>query len=470
MKPVRILWIDWGAGSQYAMPLKGRLKSARSSGFDLAELDVSCTPSKEETDRISRFIKTWSPTLLTLALSTGLLAPELGLFFGIARKNKWGMPVVALCQDAPQENEAALRRLGAREVLRGPFNEENVASVLSVFQHLAAEESSALAALRAKLGLSQIIGESPAFVARLQQIPTIAKYDASVLILGETGTGKEVFARAIHYQSPRTAKPFVPVNCGAIPVDLLENEFFGHESGAYTSANSSRRGVIHEADGGTLFLDEVDCLPPLAQVKLLRFLQDGYFRPLGSEGACSADVRVIAASNANIGSALESERFRKDLYYRLNVVSLKLPSLRERENDALLLARHFVKKYAEKFGAQACELSPSALLKIGSYQWPGNVRELENVIQGAVVLTEGTVIPPENIQLGDEPERSNQQTFQQLKAKAIVEFEQNYIRRLLLVHQGNITKAAQSAGKDRRAFWELMRKHRIAARPFLGEA
>ncbi|MBW0001696.1 MAG: sigma 54-interacting transcriptional regulator [Verrucomicrobia bacterium] len=320
--------------------------------------------------------------------------------------------------------------------------------------------------LRATLGLEHIIGESPAFVELIRQIPAIAKYDVSLLIFGETGTGKEVFARAIHYCGPRADKPFIPVNCGAVPVDLLENEFFGHESGAFTGANSSRRGVIKEADGGTLFLDEVDCLPPLAQVKLLRFLQDGQFRPLGSTSICSADVRVIAASNARFTEALETGRFRRDLYYRLNVLSLRLPPLREREDDIVLLARHFLAKYTRKFGTAAGGFSPGALQKLISHSWPGNVRELENVIQRAVVLAKRATIEADDICTADTPEEpSIAQSFQQLKAQVINEFEQTYVRRMLLIHDGNITKAAQGAGQDRRAFWELMRKHRIMARP-----
>jgi two-component system response regulator GlrR len=318
--------------------------------------------------------------------------------------------------------------------------------------------------LRSTLGLDHIIGESPVFVALLSQISSIAKHDVSVLILGETGTGKEVFARAIHYCSQRSGKPFIPVNCGAIPVDLLENEFFGHESGAFTSANSPRRGILKEADGGTLFMDEVDCLPPFAQVKLLRFLQDGQFRPLGSGSTCSADVRVVAASNANFKEILDSGRLRTDLYYRLNVVSMHLPPLREREADIVLLARYFLAKYSNKFKAPAHDFSAAALQKLLCHPWPGNVRELENVIQRTVVLADSATIGPDDIPIGDREGKLEDQSFQQLKAKAIDQFEQGYVRRLLLIHDGNITKAARAAGKDRRAFWELMRKHNITAR------
>jgi transcriptional regulator with PAS, ATPase and Fis domain len=319
--------------------------------------------------------------------------------------------------------------------------------------------------LRSRLGLDHIVGESPVFVALLKQIASIARHDVCVLILGETGTGKEVFARAIHYCSQRSGKPFIPVNCGAIPADLLENEFFGHESGAFTSANCSRRGILKEADGGTLFLDEVDCLPPFAQVKLLRFLQDGQFRPLGSGSTCSADVRVVAASNANFREILDSGRLRTDLYYRLNVVSMHLPPLREREADIVLLARYFLAKYSDKFKMPAHDFSTGALQKLLCHPWPGNVRELENVIQRAVVLAHNATIGPDDIPIGDRDRKLQDQSFQQLKAEAIDQFEQSYVRRLLSIHDGNITKAAQAAGKDRRAFWELMRKHNITARP-----
>ena len=328
-----------------------------------------------------------------------------------------------------------------------------------------ARQDPPVANLCSKLGLDHIIGESPVFVALLKQIASIAKHDVCVLILGETGTGKEVLARAIHYSSQRSGKPFIPVNCGAIPVDLLENEFFGHESGAFTSANCTRRGILKEADGGTLFLDEVDCLPPFAQVKLLRFLQDGQFRPLGSVSACSADVRVIAASNANLKEILESGRLRKDLYYRLNVLSMQLPPLRERESDIVLLARYFLAKYADKFKVPVRDFSTAAFQKLLNYSWPVNVRELENVIQRAVVLANHEMIAPDDMPIGDRENKLEEQSFQQLKAKAIDQFEQTYVRRLLSIYEGNITKAAQAAGKDRRAFWELMRKHSISARP-----
>jgi two-component system response regulator GlrR len=466
MKPPHILLIGWGTEKGAEEALNTVVASIPASAYETTSLSVSCPPSDRDTALIWEAVAVGQPDLLLLALPDGPVVQAASSFFELFGRRDRRVPVVAVCATAKPSDGVELLRLGVSEVVTRPSNLKEVIRRLLALDRCADEKLVPVAQLRATLGLGHIIGESPAFVNSITQIAPIAKYDVSVLILGETGTGKEVFARAIHYRSDRASKPFVPVNCGAIPVDLLENEFFGHESGAFTSANSSRRGVIKEADGGTLFLDEVDSLPLLAQVKLLRFLQDGQFRPLGSASVCTADVRVIAASNIDFAEALASGRFRKDLYYRLNVLSLKLPPLREREEDIVLLARHFLAKYTAKFRTSVREFSPDALQKLVCYSWPGNVRELENVIQRAVVLADQAVLRADHICLGDAAEgRPELQSFQQLKAKAIDQFEEAYIRRLLLIYEGNITKAAAGAGKDRRAFWELMRKHRIPARP-----
>lgn len=322
-----------------------------------------------------------------------------------------------------------------------------------------------LDSLTKKLGLQQLIGQHDLFVSEISKIPLVARSDASVLISGETGTGKEMVARAVHYLSPRAGKPFVPINCGAIPVELFENELFGHERGAFTGADGPRDGLIHEAEGGTLFLDEVNCMPLFAQVKLLRFLQSKEYRRLGSTKSLKGDVRILAASNADLEVELAAETLRRDLFYRLNVVPIVLPPLRARGNDILILARHFLAQYAVKLNNPVADFSPEAERKLLLYSWPGNVRELEHVIERTLILCTEKIIQEAHIVLPDET-TSSQLSFQELKAHVISEFEITFIRSLLTVYKGNVTKAAQAARKERRTFWELIRKYNIDVQKF----
>lgn len=320
--------------------------------------------------------------------------------------------------------------------------------------------------LTEKLCLQQLIGTSPVFVAETSKIPLVAKSDISVLITGETGTGKEMVGRAIHYLSPRAGKPFVPVNCGAIPLELLENELFGHERGAFTGALGSHSGLIQEAEKGSLFLDEVDSLPLLAQIKLLRFLQDKEFRPLGSTKSIKGDVRIIAASNANLEESVAAGTLRRDLYYRLNVVPIVLPPLRERSSDIVVLARHFLAEYAAKLNSPAVEFSTEAERKLMLYSWPGNVRELEHVIERVVVLCTQKTIEEDDIPLPGETNNPGRLSFSEMKANVIAQFEMNYVESLLITYKGNITRAAQAAQKERRTFWGLIRKYKIDVQRF----
>jgi DNA-binding NtrC family response regulator len=318
-------------------------------------------------------------------------------------------------------------------------------------------------ALEGRFGLRQFLGQSEAFLDAINNLPRIARCDANVFITGETGTGKEMCARAIHHLGPRSDHPFIPVNCGAIPTELVENELFGHEAGAFTGATSAVRGLVHDAEQGILFLDEIDSLPLLTQVKLLRFLQDQTYRPLGARKARQADIRIIAASNGDIEGLVQSGRFRSDLYYRLNVLPLKLPALRERVEDVPMLARHFLSKYAREFAEPVKDLSHGAMQKLLSYRWPGNIRELQNVIERAVALSERPLISSQDVYLPGSPPCSDEMSFKELKRRAIDDFETGYIRKLLAAHDGNISRAARAAKKNRRAFWQLMRKHDIMA-------
>ena len=323
-----------------------------------------------------------------------------------------------------------------------------------------------LSAFRQLPNGQQLLGESPSFFSEIKKIPVVAASDASVIISGETGTGKELCAQAIHYLGPRAEKPFVPINCGAIPAGLVENELFGHGAGAFTNASTSQPGLIHEAEGGTMFLDEVVSLPPSAQVKLLRFLQEKEYRPLGSTKTYRADVRVIAASNIDVEKAVMEGTLSRNLYYRLNVVPIKLPPLRERREDIPLLAHHFLARYSARFNKQVSDFSPEAVQVLVLYDWPGNVRELEHVVQRAAVFTRQAAIQRHDIVLPRLEANQRQEPFKEAKARVIAQFETDYLTKLLVAYHGNLTRAARAAQKDRRAFWELIRKHRINVQGF----
>lgn len=373
---------------------------------------------------------------------------------------------IVVVVNADQEELSELVRPGIADFITPPLRDSEVLVRIRRLLNQVCQEQKTTKTLTEKLGMQNLIGESPAFTAETGKIPVLARSDISVLISGETGTGKEMVARAIHYLSPRAGETFVPVNCGAIPVELLENELFGHERGAFTGASGTRNGLIQEAEKGTLFLDEVDSLPQLAQVKLLRFLQSKEFRPLGSTKVLTGDVRIIAASNANLEQAVAAGTLRRDLYYRLNVVPIVLPPLRERANDIVLLARHFLGEYAARLNSPAVEFSPEAERKLMLYGWPGNVRELEHVIERMVVLCTQQTIHEDDIIFSGENNNLTELSFAEMKANVIAQFETNYVQSLLLAYKGNISRAAQAAQKERRTFWELVRKHKIDVQRF----
>jgi two-component system response regulator GlrR len=304
------------------------------------------------------------------------------------------------------------------------------------------------------------IGRSESFTRQVSMLPRFAASEAGVLITGETGTGKEVCAQAIHYLSPRASKPWVAVNCGAVPVELIESELFGHVKGSFTNAHVARDGLVREAEGGTLFLDDIDCLPQLAQAKLLRFLQEREYRPVGSNRVQRANVRVIAASNRHLPQLVDRGQFRQDLFFRLNVLSIGLPPLRERRQDIPELAMHFLGKLRQKGTSKLQCITPAALRKLLSYEWPGNVRELKHVLERASVLCDGETLTKDDIELPSAG-CALETSFKLSKAKVVAAFERDYIEAMLAVHTGNVSHAARSAGKDRRAFFELMRKHSI---------
>ena len=441
------------------------LRNVLTTGFTLVGSDElrALDPSGPELERTIATLVIRSAPRLIFLVGAGSVE-DYKVCLTTTRKAAPAVPLIAVVEGFEPDQTFELLNLGAADFIIPPFKSTDILPrAWKVVRQYAPGTQDATVERDAPT--KQLIGESASFRSAADQIPLIAGCDANVLIVGETGTGKELYARAIHYSSARSGQPFMPVNCGAIPVELVENELFGHTRGAYTGANSLQVGLIEEANGGTLFLDEIDCLPIFAQVKLLRFLQEKEYRPLGSPRMRHANVRVIAASNVNLPEAVDNGRVRQDLFYRLNIISLTLPPLRERREDITLLANHFLAVYARESGKRVTNFSEEALHLLLVHLWPGNVRELEHVIERAVVLCAGETIQASDVLVTHSPFEARE-SLQQAKAREIARFEKNYIQGVLAACRGNITRAAQVARKNRRAFWQLIQKHQIDVQQF----
>ena len=322
-----------------------------------------------------------------------------------------------------------------------------------------------------------LVGKSEAFNRVLAFTKKVASYEVPVLIEGETGTGKEMVARAVHYLGHRKDQAFVPVNCGSLPDNLVENELFGHKRGAYTDAKEDHVGLVSLADGGTLFLDEVEALSEKGQVTLLRFLQDKDFKPLGAKHTRKVDVRVITATNQPLKELVEQGCFRQDLYFRLNVLSVQLPALRDRSGDVDVLAHYFVDKFRKLYEQSEKYIPAKVLRMMRRYAWPGNVRELENAIHRSFLLSDDAVLQVDqqlNIQVERRGSASDRRlsiepglSFQDAKNRAIEEFESRYLRMLMQEAGGQITRAAKLAGKERSALGKLLKKYNIQRDDFV---
>jgi Nif-specific regulatory protein len=329
--------------------------------------------------------------------------------------------------------------------------------------------------LRGRYDFGAIVGQDPALMAVLKLVSQVADSDATILIQGESGTGKELVARALHFNSRRRAKPFVPVNCGALPENLLESELFGHVRGAFTGAVADKTGWFERAEGGTLLLDEVGELTPPLQVKLLRVLENGEYSRVGGTQIRRANVRVVAATNRDLTDLVREGKVRRDFLYRLNVVEVRLPAVRERRSDLPLLLRHFLAKLAAGRGdGKLKRLSPDAEALLLAYDYPGNIRELQNILQRAVLLAEGPVVEPRHLPeplrelrpllpREDEPEASG---FREAKQRVVERFERDYVARCLTEARGNITQAAKAAGIDYKNFYTKMQQYGIEAGGF----
>jgi DNA-binding NtrC family response regulator len=360
---------------------------------------------------------------------------------------------------------AALKE-GAYDYVMKPFDIDIIGLRLA---HIAerrrlADELTLARAATARLPETSIIGRTPAMVRLTERIGTMAASDASVLITGETGTGKELVAHSLHDRSPRAAKPFVAVNCAAFPEALLEAELFGHERGAFTGAATKREGRFKAADGGTLFIDEVAEMPLTAQVKVLRVLQDGIVEPLGTNKSTHVDVRVITATHRNLKERIAQGLFREDLYYRLKVLDVAIPPLRERRGDLPLLVDHFLRRH-HRPGAAIPVISPGAWAALGQYAFPGNVRELEHAIEHAVVLAQGREIGVEHLpsDIGGSA-ALNPASSGSLRtlAEASNEFEREYLLRALALSSGKKARAAEALGISRKNLWEKLKAHGIS--------
>jgi DNA-binding NtrC family response regulator len=378
-----------------------------------------------------------------------------------ARERIRALPPCATLAIVPGEDDALIDAVDDFVVARGDVACELRRRAARLLGGASEVERIALK-LADEAALAQLVGSAPKFLEVLRLITLYAPSETPVLILGETGTGKELCARALHHLGPRRHHPFVAVDCSALPDHLFENEVFGHARGAYTDAGSDQKGLIALAAQGTLFLDEIDTLSPPAQGKLLRFLQERTYKPLGGEKFLRADVNVIAATNGDLDGAIRIGRFRADLFYRINVLQIRMPPLRERRDDIALLARTFLAAAAERCGRRRV-FSAAALRKLASYDWPGNVRELSNLVQRAAVLADGETVLPGHIifpSAAAGPEECSG-TFRAARGRMIETFERSYVQELLSRHNGNVTHAAREAGQERRAFGKLAKKYRL---------
>ncbi|CNI87313.1 MULTISPECIES: two-component system response regulator GlrR [Yersinia] len=375
--------------------------------------------------------------------------------FAEIQKHQPGMPVIILTAHGSIPDAVAATQQGVFSFLTKPVDRDALYKAIDAALELsipAGDDS----------WREEIVTRSPVMLRLLEQAKMVAQSDVSVLINGQSGTGKEVLAQAIHAASPRAKKAFIAINCGALPEQLLESELFGHAKGAFTGAVSSREGLFQAAEGGTLFLDEIGDMPLSLQVKLLRVLQERKVRPLGSNRDLSIDVRVISATHRDLPKAMAKNEFREDLYYRLNVVNLKIPALHERAEDIPLLANHLLRESAKRHKPFVRSFSTDAMKRLMTASWPGNVRQLVNVIEQCVALTSAPVISEALVEQALEGENTALPTF----VEARNQFELNYLRKLLQITKGNVTQAARMAGRNRTEFYKLLSRHELDANDF----
>jgi two-component system, NtrC family, response regulator AtoC len=371
------------------------------------------------------------------------------------RRQNAQVPVVVMTAFGSIETAVETMKAGANDFLLKPFSLDHLMQVIHKaleMRSLREENRKLKQELGRRYEFDNIIGRSQPMQEIFAAIERVAPTRATVLLAGESGVGKDLIARAIHFHSPRRDRPLVKINCTAIPENLMESELFGYEKGAFTGANTAKPGKFEQADTGTVFLDEIGDVPAAIQVKLLRVLQEREFERLGSNVTRHIDVRVIAATNQDLRAALEQGTFREDLYYRLNVVPLNIPSLRERKQDIPYLANHFVRKLAPDTGCRVESITDAAIEKLMTYHWPGNVRELENVIERSLVMCSGTELDAADIKLEAAPRsRPQSETNFLPEGMSLDQYEQELIREALRRADGNKSQAARLLGLTRNA-------------------
>jgi two-component system NtrC family response regulator len=378
------------------------------------------------------------------------------------------MKVIVVTGNSDHEKALRAVQLGAYDYYLKPVKLAELRIILERACNLSRLDREAFGDVdvsKAPAGSEELLGDGPAMRRIFDTIRRVARTDVTVLISGESGTGKELVARAIHAKSPRRHRPFVAINCGAIPENLVESELFGHEKGSFTGAHTQRKGRLEMADGGTVFLDEVAELPPPVQAKLLRVLQERQIERVGGREVIPLDVRILAATNRDIKRETAEGRFRDDLYYRLVVVPISIPPLRERLEDLSLLATHFLERFSAEYKVRARAFSSDALAAMRAYQWPGNVRELENRIKRAIIMAEGRRITPTDLDLPTTTEETPSVSLKEARN----ETERRLLVEALRRYRGNISQAAKAIQISRPAFHELLAKHKIRAEDYKQE-
>jgi two-component system NtrC family response regulator len=438
--------LKWGLKKDYSLLLAGNAKEAlsqfRKHNPPVVTLDLGLPPDEDGTEE-------------------GLKCLEQMIMMNPFAK------IIIITGNNERENALKAVTSGAYDYYEKPIDLDEMKVILKrAFQLSAIEQENRRLHIEIEKQTSEMggmVGQCPQMLDVFSTIRKVASFDAAILIQGESGTGKELVARAIHSASLRKEGPFIPINCGAIPENLLESELFGHEKGAFTGAHTQVQGKVEFADKGTLFLDEIGELPLNLQVKLLRFLQEKTIQRVGGRQEIPVDTRIICASNMDIAKAKEEGSFRDDLYFRIGVITMKLPPLRDRRGDIMLLSNLFLKRTSESVGKKIKGFSPSAISVLELYEWPGNVRELENKIQRAVIMSESMTIEADDLGFTDVKMKQRAQSIDGLTLKDAREImEKEMIASVVEKYKGNIARASEELGISRPSLYDLLKKHRIS--------